>query len=106
MRFPLDPLVPTRTDRRSPELALHLVDQLLVEVEVPAQELDDDQEVPAAVGEASGGLLCLVEPFPQVGRLFESNKEALSQLQMLYVKETDERAKARAKIWTPGQDPP
>jgi hypothetical protein len=33
-------------------------------------------------------------------------KEALSQLQMLYVKETkgpaeDERAKARSKIWTP-----
>ncbi len=33
-------------------------------------------------------------------------REALSQLQMLYVKETDERAKARAKIWTPGQDRP
>ena len=32
-------------------------------------------------------------------------REALSQLQMLYVKETDERAKARSKIWTPGQDP-
>lgn len=31
-------------------------------------------------------------------------KDALSQLQMLYVKETDERAKARAKIWTPGQE--
>ena len=29
-------------------------------------------------------------------------KDALSQLQMLYVKESDERAKARAKIWTPG----
>jgi hypothetical protein len=29
-------------------------------------------------------------------------KDALSQVQMLYVKETDERAKARAKIWTPG----
>jgi hypothetical protein len=28
-------------------------------------------------------------------------KDALSQLQMLYVKETDERAKARSKIWTP-----
>jgi hypothetical protein len=26
---------------------------------------------------------------------------ALSQLQMLYVKETDERAQARSKIWTP-----
>ena len=33
-------------------------------------------------------------------------KDALSQLQMLYVKETDERAKARSKIWTPGQDSP
>jgi hypothetical protein len=29
-------------------------------------------------------------------------QEALSQVQMLYVKETDERAKARSKIWTPG----
>jgi hypothetical protein len=28
-------------------------------------------------------------------------KDALSQLQMLFVKETDERAKARSKIWTP-----
>ena len=28
-------------------------------------------------------------------------KDALSQIQMLYVKETDERAKARSKIWTP-----
>lgn len=28
-------------------------------------------------------------------------KDALSQLQMVYVKETDERAKARSKIWTP-----
>jgi hypothetical protein len=33
-------------------------------------------------------------------------KDALSQVQMLYVKETDERAKARSKIWTPGQDSP
>jgi chemotaxis regulatin CheY-phosphate phosphatase CheZ len=31
-------------------------------------------------------------------------RDALSQLQMLYVKETDERAKARSKIWTPGQE--
>ena len=29
-------------------------------------------------------------------------KDALSQVQMLYVKATDERAKARSKIWTPG----
>jgi hypothetical protein len=29
-------------------------------------------------------------------------KDALSQVQMLYVKETDDRAKARSKIWTPG----
>jgi hypothetical protein len=28
-------------------------------------------------------------------------KDALSRLQMLYVKETDERSKARSKIWTP-----
>jgi hypothetical protein len=28
-------------------------------------------------------------------------KDALSQVQMLYVKESDERAQARSKIWTP-----
>jgi hypothetical protein len=31
-------------------------------------------------------------------------KDALAQLQMSYVKETDERAKARSKIWTPGSE--
>jgi hypothetical protein len=31
-------------------------------------------------------------------------KDALAQLQMSYVKETDERAKARSKIWTPGKE--
>jgi hypothetical protein len=36
-------------------------------------------------------------PQDQIGPI----KDALSQLQMLYVKETDERAKARSKIWTP-----
>jgi hypothetical protein len=41
-------------------------------------------------------------PQDQIGPV----KDALSQLQMLYVKETkgaaeDERAKARSKIWTP-----
>jgi hypothetical protein len=36
-------------------------------------------------------------PEEQIGPI----KDALSQLQMLYVKETDERAKARSKIWTP-----
>ena len=28
-------------------------------------------------------------------------KDALSQVQLLYVKESDERAEARSKIWTP-----
>jgi hypothetical protein len=36
-------------------------------------------------------------PEEQIGPI----KDALSQLQMLYVKETDDRAKARSKIWTP-----
>jgi hypothetical protein len=36
-------------------------------------------------------------PEDQVGPI----KDALSQLQMLYVKETDKRAEARSKIWTP-----
>ena len=36
-------------------------------------------------------------PEEQVGPI----KQALSQVQMLYVKETDQRATARSKIWTP-----
>jgi hypothetical protein len=39
--------------------------------------------------------LCPEEAVPPI-------KDALAQVQMLYVKETDERAKARSKIWTPG----
>jgi len=47
--------------------------------------------------EAARALLPLC-PQEEAGPL----KDALSQLQLLYVKETDERAKARSKIWTPG----
>jgi hypothetical protein len=36
-------------------------------------------------------------PEDQIGPI----QDALSQVQMLYVKETDERAQARSKIWTP-----
>jgi hypothetical protein len=36
-------------------------------------------------------------PEEQIGPI----KQALSEIQMLYVKETDERAAARSKIWTP-----
>ena len=46
--------------------------------------------------EAARALLPLC-PEEEVGPI----KDALSQVQMLYVKETDERAEARSKIWTP-----
>jgi hypothetical protein len=46
--------------------------------------------------DAARGLLPLC-PEEAIGPI----KDALSQVQMLYVKESDERAQARSKIWTP-----
>ena len=63
-------------------------------------EEKDKQQAHKAI-EAVRALLPLC-PQEEVGPI----KEALSQLQMLYVKETDERAKARSKIWTPGDADP
>jgi hypothetical protein len=58
------------------------------------EEMDKEQARKAI--EAVRALLPLC-PQEEIGPI----KDALSQLQMLFVKETDERAKARSKIWTP-----
>ena len=71
-------LPPRAGGARGCELPLHLVDQLLVEVEVPAQELDHDQEVLLAVREGRGGLLSLVEPVAKVGEIRTERDEALA----------------------------
>jgi hypothetical protein len=57
---------------------------------------ETDKEQARKAIEAIRALLPLC-PQEEIGPI----KDALSQLQMLYVKETDERAKARSKIWTP-----
>jgi hypothetical protein len=62
-------------------------------------EEEKDREQAHKAIEAVRALLPLC-PQDEVGPI----KDGLSQLQMLYVKETDERAKARSKIWTPGQE--
>jgi hypothetical protein len=61
---------------------------------------DKDQKNAAQAKEAIDAARALLPLCPEdaVAPL----KDALSQVQMLYVKETDERAKARSKIWTPG----
>jgi hypothetical protein len=59
-------------------------------------EEEADKEQARKAIEAVRALLPLC-PQDEIGPV----KDALSRLQMLYVKETDERAKARSKIWTP-----
>jgi hypothetical protein len=69
---------------------------------------DKEQHNPAQAKEAIDAARALLPLCPEdaVGPI----KDGLSQVQMLYVKETQgapdpdaaERAKARAKIWTPG----
>jgi hypothetical protein len=61
---------------------------------------EKEQHNPAQAKEAIDAARALLPLLPEdaVAPL----KDALSQIQMLYVKETDERAKARSKIWTPG----
>jgi hypothetical protein len=63
---------------------------------------DKEQRDPAQAKEAIDAARALLPLCPEdaVAPL----KDALAQVQMLYVKETDERAKARAKIWTPGSE--
>jgi hypothetical protein len=63
---------------------------------------DKEQRNPAQAKEAIDAARALLPLCPEdaVAPL----KDALAQVQMLYVKETDERAKARSKIWTPGSE--
>jgi hypothetical protein len=62
---------------------------------------DKDQKDPAQAKEAIDAARALLPLCPD--EAVAPIKDALSQVQMLYVKETDERAKARSKIWTPGE---
>ena len=59
----------------------------------------EDEKDPQQAKKAIDAVRTLLPLCPQedIGPI----KDALSQLQMVYVKETDERAKARSKIWTP-----
>ena len=61
---------------------------------------EKDQRNPAQAKEAIDAARALLPLCPE--EAVAPIKDALSQVQMLYVKETDERAKARSKIWTPG----
>jgi hypothetical protein len=61
---------------------------------------EKDQKDPAQAKEAIDAARALLPLCPE--EAVAPLKDALSQVQMLYVKETDERAKARSKIWTPG----
>jgi hypothetical protein len=67
----------------------------LAGIRLTEKEHKDVQQAKQAI-DAARELLPLC-PQEQIGPI----KDALSQLQMLYVKETDERAQARSKIWTP-----
>jgi hypothetical protein len=61
---------------------------------------EKDHKDPAQAKEAIDAARALLPLCPE--EAVAPIKDALSQVQMLYVKETDERAKARSKIWTPG----
>jgi hypothetical protein len=94
----------------SEEVELPQVDQVLLStavslvnlagIRLTEKEHKDVTQAKQAI-DAARELLTLC-PQDQIGPI----KDALSQVQMLYVKETrgaaeDERAKARSKIWTP-----
>jgi hypothetical protein len=61
---------------------------------------DKEQKNPTQAKEAIDAARALLPLCPK--EAVAPIKDALSQVQLLYVKETDERAKARSKIWTPG----
>ncbi len=95
------------TEEPSPEELLKkiLVDDVLLQTVVTLVNLAgrrltvQEEKDPAQAKKAIDAVRALLPLCPQdeVGPI----KDALSQLQMVYVKETDERAKARSKIWTP-----
>jgi hypothetical protein len=59
----------------------------------------EEEKDPAQAKQAIDAARALLPLCPQeeIGPI----KDALSHVQMLYVKESDERAQARSKIWTP-----
>ena len=61
---------------------------------------DKEQKNPTQAKEAIDAARALLPLCPE--EAVAPIKDALSQVQLLYVKETDDRAKARSKIWTPG----
>jgi hypothetical protein len=95
------------TEEPSPEELLKRikVDDVLLQTVVTLVNLAgrrltvQEEKDPAQARKAIDAVRALLPLCPQeeVGPI----KDALSQLQMVYVKETDERAKARSKIWTP-----
>ena len=95
------------TEEPSPEELLKRikVDDVLLQTVVTLVNLAgrrlavQEEKDPAQAKKAIDAVRALLPLCPQeeVGPI----KDALSQLQMVYVKETDERAKARSKIWTP-----
>jgi hypothetical protein len=67
----------------------------LAGIRLTEKEHKDVQQAKQAI-DAARELLPLC-PEDEIGPI----KDALSQVQMLYVRESDERAQARSKIWTP-----
>jgi hypothetical protein len=67
----------------------------LAGIRLAEKDQKDVQQAKQAI-DAARALLPLC-PQEEIGPI----KDALSQVQMLYVKESDERAQARSKIWTP-----
>jgi hypothetical protein len=67
----------------------------LAGIRLTEKDHKDVQQAKEAI-DAARALLPLC-PQDEIGPI----KDALSQVQMLYVKESDERAQARSKIWTP-----
>jgi hypothetical protein len=92
---------PQQPQQQLPEVADVLVSTAASLVNLAGIRLTEkEQHNPAQAKEAIDAARALLPLLPEdaVAPL----KDALSQIQMLYVKETDERAKARSKIWTPG----
>jgi hypothetical protein len=89
------------SEQRLPDVAEVMVSTAASLVNLAGIRLTEkEHKDPAQAKEAIDAARALLPLCPEdaVGPI----KDALSQVQMLYVKETDERAKARAKIWTPG----
>jgi hypothetical protein len=88
-------------EQQLPEVADVLVSTTVSLVNLAGIRLTEkEQRNPAQAKEAIDAARALLPLCPE--EAVAPIKDALSQVQMLYVKETDEAAKARAKIWTPG----